>query len=354
MSRLPRPSPLDEVASILRGLLGVKQEPRKHLALDGSRADLVFQAPRVAFFVEWKAVGDAANVGSAVRQLKEFERGWRGMGRRSRAVVPIVAVPFMGETGRRLCAEANVSWVDLSGNAWIDAPGKQIRFLGHRNRFTSGGRPADVFAPRSSRVIRALLMEPQRAFTQADLAAASGVDKGRVSRLVRRLEAMDLVVRDGRSFRLKDPMLALDAWREAYDFEKHDVRRGHVAVRDPEELIDKIGRSAVSAGLSWALTGLAAAWQFTRFAMFRLVTVCVRERPSEDWLGQIGFREEPRGANLWVVRPVDDDVFDGASSVDGVPCVHPLQVYLDLKAHPERAAEAAAELRTRLLAGKAG
>ena len=66
-------------------------------------------------------------------------------------------------------------------------------------------------------MIRALLMEPQRAFTQADLAAASGVDKGRVSRLVRRLEAMDLVVRDGRSFRLKDPMLALDAWRDLRD-----------------------------------------------------------------------------------------------------------------------------------------
>jgi hypothetical protein len=264
--------------------------------------------------------------------------------------VPIVAVPFMGETGRRLCAEAGVSWVDLSGNAWIDAPGQQIRFVGHRNRFTSAGRRADVFAPRSSRVIRALLMDRQRTFTQAELAAASGVDKGRVSRLVRRLEAMDLVVRDGRRLGLKDPMLALDAWREAYDFEKHDVRRGHVAVREPEELIGQIGRSAASAGSSWALTGLAAAWQLTHFAMHRLVTILVRERPSEEWLAEMAFREEPRGANLWVVRPIDDAVFEGASSVGGLPCVHPLQAYLDLKGQPERAAEAAAELRRRLLA----
>lgn len=118
--------------------------------------------------------------------------------------MPIVAVPFMGETGRRLCAEAGVSWVDLSGNAWIDAPGKQIRFVGHKNRLSSAGRPADVFAPRSSRVM---------------------------------------------------------------------------------------------------------------------------------------------------VRPVDDGVFVGAGSVDGLPCVHPLQVYLDLKAQPERAAEAAVELRKRLIQG---
>jgi hypothetical protein len=339
-------NPLDEVASNLGGLLGARLETSKHVGLHRLRADLLVEAPRVAFVVEWKAVGDAANVGSAVRQLKAFEGRW-GKGRRTRALVPIVAVPFMGETGRRLCAEAGVSWVDLSGNAWIDAPGKQIRFVGHKNRFASAGRPADVFAPRSSRVIRALLMEPERAFTQAELAEASGVDKGRVSRLVRRLEAMDLVVREERTLQLKDPSLAVEAWREAYDFEKHDVKRGHVAVRDPQELISSIRDSAGAFGLSWALTGLAAAWQRTHFAMFRLVTIFVRERPSEEWLGRIGFREEPRGANLWVVRPVDDGVFVGAGSVDGLPCVHPLQVYLDLKAHPERAEEAAAEVRAR-------
>ena len=196
-------------------------------------------------------------------------------------------------------------------------------------------------------------MEPERAFGQTELALASGVDKGRISRLVPRLEAMGLVDRDGRSLRVKDRRLAIEAWREAYDFEKHDIRRGHVAVRDPEELIEKIGRSAGSAELSWVLTGLAAAWQMTHFAMFRLVTVYLSERPSDTWLGSLGFREEPRGANLWVVRPVDDGVFEGSGLVDGLPCVHPLQPYLDPKSHPERAAEAAEELRKRLLAGQA-
>jgi len=314
--------------------------------------ELVLEGPGFALAVQWKAVGDAANVGSAVRQLREAERALRSRGRRAAAAVPIVAVPFMGETGRRLCAEAGVSWVDLSGNAWIDAPGRQIRFIGHKNRFSSAGRPPDVFAPRSSRVARALLTEPQRLFTQAELTAASGVDKGRVSRLVRRLEQMDLLVREGRAFRLKDAGLALEAWREAYDFEDHDVRRGHVSVRDPQELIETIGRSAAAAGLSWALTGLAAAWRLTHFAMFRLVTVYVRERPPDEWLSEMSFREEPRGANLWVVRAVDDGVFEGAAVADGFPCVHPMQVYLDLKSHPERAAEAAGQLRTRLLPGQ--
>ena len=261
--------------------------------------------------------------------------------------VPVVAVPFMGETGRRICAEAKLSWIDLSGNTWIDAPNRQIHILGHRNRFLKAGRPANMFAPKSSRVVRTLLMTPSHAFSQAELAAATGVDKGRVSRLVRRLLAVGLAEStEGLRIRLKDPSLALEAWREAYDFGTHAVLRGHVAVRDPEELLAHLEKIP---GPGWALTGLAAAWQLTRFAMHRLTTIFLRDLPSTDWLREIGFRVEPRGANLWLGRPVDDAVFEGASVVDGVACVHPIQVYLDLKAQPERAQEAAEELKRRLL-----
>jgi hypothetical protein len=63
---------------------------------------------------------------------------------------------------------------------------------------------------------------------------------------------------------------------------------------------------------------------------------------------------EPRGANVWIISPTDDSVFVGSRVVRGVPCASPLQAYLDLKAHPERAAEAAAQLRPLVLNGKAG
>lgn len=309
-------------------------------------ADLLLHGGGITFAVEWKAVGDAANVGSAVRQLVGTRRG---KGRLTK-FVPVVAVPHMGETGRRICGEAGLSWLDLSGNAWIDAPGRQVHILGQPNRFLRAGRPANVFAPKSARVVRALLMAPAQAFSQTDLAVASGVDKGRVSRLVRRLAAMGLVeAREDRLIRLKDPSLALEAWREAYDFETHAVRRGHVAVRGPEDLLARLAEASGAHGPAWALTGLGAAWQLTRFAMYRLTTVFLREQPSAEWLRKIGFRDEPRGANVWFVRPVDDAVFEGSSVVDGVPCVHPIQVYLDLKAEPERSLEAADELKKRLL-----
>lgn len=346
MARPPGEARLDDVIAAFGVLLGGGQELVVHRQPPG-RADLLLQAPDVAFAVEWKSAGDPANVGAAIRMLVALEQP---RGRRAMPLVPVVAVPFMGETGRRMCADAGLSWIDLSGNGWIEAPGLRIRMLGQPNRFASRGRPADVFAPRSSRVVRALLMQPDRAFTQSELVAVTGVDKGRVSRLVRRLEAMELLAREGpRSVRVKDPAVALDAWREAYELGRHDIRRGHVAVRDADELVRRIAESSPPPSDRWALTGLAAAWRLTHHALFRLVTILVAHHPSDDWLRGVGFREEARGANLWIVRPSDAAALDGATEVQGVPCAHPLQVYLDLKAHPERAREAADELRRLLL-----
>jgi hypothetical protein len=50
--------------------------------------------------------------------------------------------------------------------------------------------------------------------------------------------------------------------------------------------------------------------------------------------------------------PNDDGVFDGSEAKNGVTCTHPVQTYVDLQGHPERAREAADELRKRLLRWK--
>jgi hypothetical protein len=71
--------------------------------------------------------------------------------------------------------------------------------------------------------------------------------------------------------------------------------------------------------------------------------------PSPALLEQLDCREDPRGANLWLAVPNDAGVFHGAVEKDGIRCVHPVQVYLDLKFRPERATEAAEHLRAGLL-----
>ena len=305
---------------------------------------MIVSAAGFSFAVQWRSSGAASAVDSAAALAGERARA---AGPRA---IPLVAVPFMGDVGRERCAAAGAAWLDLSGNALIMAPSLRIRVEGQPNRFKRPGRPSSAFAPKSARIARWLLMHPGEALTQREVARATGVDEGHTSRIVSRLEEDDLVERDPEGgLRARDPDLLLDAWREDYDFTKHDIRRGHVAARSGDALVRRLADALGQAGVEYAATGLSAAWLMTRFAGLRLATVYLAEHPTDDLLRDVGFREEAAGANVWLVAPKDQGVFHGAAALDRVRCVHPVQAYLDLLAHPERAKEAAEHLRAERL-----
>jgi hypothetical protein len=258
----------------------------------------------------------------------------------------------MGEVGRRLCEEAGVGWLDLSGNAHLVAPGLRVIVEGKPNQFKRPGRPRSLFAPKSSRIVRWLLMEPARAFTQRELARGSGLDEGFTSHIVRQLEAQRLVSREpGGAVKVADFNAMLDAWREAYDFSKHHIVRGHVAARSGDEVLRQLAAQLKRARIEHAATGLAGAWLLNPFAGFRLVVFYVGQIPSAEAQQAMGFHEEFQGENVWLMVPNDEGVFHGAAEREGIRCVHPVQAYLDLKDHPERSAEAAEQLRRRFLSG---
>lgn len=299
--------------------------------------DLVVEAAGQVFLLEVAGAATAGLIFEKASRIAEFVEG-RG--------IPLIVVPYMGEAGKAACARAGVSWLDLSGNAHLVAPGLRVIVEGRPNQFRKRGRPANVFAPKSSRVTRFLLMHPHEAWTQRQIALATGVSEGFVSRIVARLEADRYVARDDQgALRVKDPQLLLDAWREQYRFSKHALMQGHVAARSGIELSRLIANALEAGGISHAATGLAGAWQLTHFAAFRTATFYVGEVPGPAFMEKVGFREGKQGANLWLVLPNDAGVFQGASDRDGICCAHPLQVYLDLQEHPERAAEAAERLR---------
>lgn len=329
-----------EVASGLGQLLGAPANLEPSVP---SGAVEAMRSGRHLFRVAWKGVGDALRVGQAIQELQRVE------GKRSPRAIPLVAVPYMGEVGQRLCEEAGLSWIDLSGNASIDAPGLRVRILGQPNRFKDSVRPGNVFAPRNSRVVRALLLEPESGHTQAELARGSGLDKGRVSRIVRQLEKQGHLRKEGQAFRCVDALALLDAWREAYDFDRYRITRGIVGGRSAEEIMQRLARALEGRRVKYAITGLAGAWLLTEFAMFRTITALLGGPVEPSLLAELRFQEEPRGANVWLAVPDDDGPFVGSRTQHGIVCAHPLQVYLDLKGQPERASEAAAELRQRVL-----
>ncbi len=319
------------------GQIAVKLAPREPM-------DFVAKVSGHTLAMEFKAEATASAVHRAIEQLGH---------RTSKSSVPVVVVPFMGEAGRQICARANVSWIDLSGNADVRAPGLRIFVDGRPNQFVRAGRPSTPFAPKSSRVARWLLLHPTTSASQRELAKATRLDPGQVSRIVARLKDQGLVKVGVRGrVQLGDRGLMLGSWSVDYRFQRHLIVRGHVPARTGTEVVEKLGQSLRDARVEHAFTGLSGAWPYTRAAGFRLVTAFVQEHPPASVLRAADFVEQERGSNAWIVVPNDLGVFDGSRSIDGVSCAHPVQVWLDLKEQPERAAEVAHDLFDRILHGE--
>jgi hypothetical protein len=327
---------LDRAPDLLARLSGMQVQPHpQHHA-----ADLVLRLGDRILILQAKSNSHAGPVAAAA------EAAARAAAQLDPNAAGVVVVPFMGELGRRICKEAGVGYLDLSGNAHIKALPLLLHVEGRPNRFLSRGRPSSVFASKSSRVARLLLLDPARWWKQSELSQEGNLGAGYVSRICKRLDAEQLIDRnDEHALRPRDSNLLLDAWQSQYRFDRHDIQRGHVAARSGEELLDRVSKVLDTASVHYAATGLAAAWLLAPFAGFRLVTFYMDDAPSEQLLRQLKWHPEERGANLWLVRPNDAGVFHGADDVQGVSCVSAVQAYLDLEAMPERAEEAAAHLR---------
>lgn len=300
--------------------------------------DALIECPAHAFAVEFKGNSSLANIAKAVNTIARLSAGhpW----------VPMVATRYMTAAGKQHCQESGVSWIDMAGNGHIQAQGLYIHVEGRPDAYKPQGRPSSVFAPKSSRIARWLLIHPERFFHQRELAQATAMDEGFTSRIVSRLEEDRLIRRNRQGqIRVSNPDLLLDAWAEEYDFFKHQVHRTHMPARSGRDLLHAANSRLWSQGWDTAATGLAAAWAIRPFAEFRITTVYLKERDVTQ-LPWMGTELEPKGANLWLVLPNDAGVFHGGGVYgEGIACVHPVQVWLDLRAHPERSAEAAQQLR---------
>lgn len=258
--------------------------------------------------------------------------------------IPLLVVPYMTPAGARAAADRGLNWIDLSGNAHLRDDRLHVRVQGRPNQFATPGRPSSPFAPKSSRVARVMLLDPERWWMQKELAQRTDLDPGRVSRIVRRLDDDALLARDGSRLRPRDPGLLLDAWADDYRFDRHDIVTGHLS-GSGIELAKDLHARLQDEQIEHAFTGLPAAWAINGFARFRLISVYVTGDPRAA-ADSVGLRRNERGANIQLIGPDDRGVFDGGSTVDGMPCVSAVQVLLDLGHLPERAAEAAEHLRT--------
>lgn len=289
---------------------------------------------RIGACVEFKARAEPAEVVRLVPWLQQCGSA-------------ILVSPEFGPRARDILTEAAISWLEPDGDCRIALGSLFIERLTRGPRRRSAGAPetryiADLFSGGPLRVVRWLLIEPQRSWKLEDMTSRTGLTVGFVSRVFKTLARDAYMDRARGDNRVRDRDALLDAWASA-PRPKDAVSERVVTVSGTENLLQVIRE--LSTTTRYAVTAEAAADRIAPFARYSRVELYVDD--VAGWDQAFGLTPVPRGGNLVLIQPSDAGVYDGAFERDALRLVSRPQLYVDLVRRSGAAAEAAAFLRER-------
>src|SRR5881227_1047811 len=211
-----------QVAQRLRELLPKAKawEESADAKIAGQSADLVMKfrlaGQEHTMVVEISSLGQPRQIRASVTRLEEIRRELPG-------AYPVAAAVYIGPQSARILKSHNLGFVDLSGNCYLAFENVLIEKEGKRNVRPSTRPLRSLFAPRATRVVRVLLVEPGRAWRLEELGRAAEVSLGHSHNVIKRLEELAWVERDdSQRFRLSKPADLLEAWCESYSYHANE------------------------------------------------------------------------------------------------------------------------------------
>jgi hypothetical protein len=163
-----------------------------------------------------------------------------------------------------------------------------------------------------------------------ELAQSTGASAPTLSRVLDLLEREAIVSRTRGAVSTVDWRAAIRRWAEDYDQTDSNTPTTVLEPRGLPALENKL--QAMS--FAYAATGALAAQRFDPIAPAKLATIYVTD-PSKAIDG-LDLRETEAGANVVLLEPLDPVVFDRMVERDGLRCVAPSQLAVDLLTGPGR------------------
>ena len=301
-----------------------------------------FRVGRKEYRVQFKllANGYPKQVKLAISDLKLSP----GKGPSPETYTVLVAPWFSPETVK-LAAEHGYGTLDLSGNYRLHFGSIFMERVGEAPPASERRQAVSLFAPKSARILRALLAVPNTNWKVGELVALAGVSQGLVSRvrtaLLERGWAEEYP--DGISISEFEPLL--QAWAQHfqkagdqpwYGYTLHHGKRLNEAVQTlmTKEDIDRNVLLAGSSAAQWLAPYLRDERQYFQ----------VTPQGFDRLYDVLDLESEPSG-NV-VIRKTDDEgaFLDRIQVAQGYWLTSPVQMFLDLHLQGERGEEAAEHL----------
>jgi hypothetical protein len=261
---------------------------------------------------------------------------------------PLVVTPELSPRIVAACKEQGISAIDLNGRCWLRAPGLLVdrRPLPGRS-FSYELEPRNIFVGKSARIVRCLLTDRDRTWTQAEIVPRSRASSGLVSRIVQHLISQGFAEKtSARAFRLRDWQGLLDEWVELDHFAKRTRTTAYAGFfGPPQELAHHLQQWASAAKVPLAFTQWTAAWTRHPCTEPAVCSAYVERLPDAATLEQLGLRPVSEGGKLRLHVPDDEGILTETQTRSGLTLVTDAQIYLDLKRTGLRGPEAAAALR---------
>ena len=246
--------------------------------------------------------------------------------------VPVVAAAYLSPRTRALLRERGVGYADTTGNVRIEVstPGLFIATDGaDHDPWPRDHKLRSLRGRGAARAMRAII-DTSPPCGVRELAQSTGASAPTLSRVLDLLEREAIVTRARGAVATVDWQGAIRRWAEDYDQTDSNTP---TTVLEPRGLPALEKRLRVTK-LEYAATGALAAQRFDPIAPARLATIYVTD--AAESIDNLALRETEAGANVVLLEPLDPVVFDRTVHRDGLRCVAPSQLAVDLLTGPGR------------------
>lgn len=247
---------------------------------------------------------------------------------------PILVAPELTSRILDFCRQERLAAVDLNGRAYVRSPGLLVdrRNLPGRD-FRFELEPRNVFVGKSARIIRSLLTDRDRIWTQGELVERTKASSGLVSRIIQHLISQGFIEKQSpRELKLCDPMSLIDAWVKRDDFNRRaSTTRFAVFGNDPFAVAQQLANWADSQAVPIAFTQWIGAWLRHPYTEPLIASAYVSRLPEPATLESLAMRPVSEAGKVWLHVPNEEGVFLETRCVQGLPLASDAQIYLDLQ-----------------------
>ena len=268
----------------------------------------------------------------------------------------LLLLPRIEASRRAWLRERGINYADMTGALSLRLPGVRIELDGASTRQSGASIPVErhvnPFAKKASLVLRRFFENPHAPQSVTGLARDTGIVIGWAWDVSEELFERGYIAGTGDDLHLADVASALVQWSAAYTWKK-SRRRTFIVPFTQRELERRLAETWQTTAMPWALTLPSGAQCRIGHVMHENTTsvYALPDSPADltTALASVHATEVqgpvPETHALCVLEPwYGRAAFIGKRSIDALPVVSDLQLFLDLVHYPVRGAEAAVHL----------